>query len=84
MDGQVFKRSEYQVGLTAPPFHPWCRCCTCPYYADMEKLEERWARNPDGTAAKVPADKSFEEWRQRFVQGPEVKHTLIGNLPVNG
>ncbi|MFR0911792.1 MAG: minor capsid protein, partial [Evtepia gabavorous] len=29
MDGKVFKMSEYQVGLTAPPFHPWCRCCTC-------------------------------------------------------
>ena len=77
MDGRVFKRSEYQVGLTAPPFHPWCRCCTCPYYADMEKLGERWARNPDDTAAKVPADMSFEEWRQRFVQGPEAKHTLL-------
>lgn len=69
MDGQVFKMSEYQVGLTAPPFHPWCRCCTCPYYADMAGLGERWTRNPDGTTAKVPADMSFDEWRQKFVQG---------------
>ena len=69
MDGQVFKMSEYQVGLTAPPFHPWCRCCTCPYYADMAGLGERWTRNPDGTTAKVPADMSFDEWRQKFMQG---------------
>lgn len=69
MDGQVFKMSEYQVGLTAPPFHPWCRCCTCPYYADMAGLGERWTRNPDGTTAKVPADMGFDEWRQKFVQG---------------
>ena len=69
MDGQVFKMSEYQVGLTAPPFHPWCRCCTCPYYADMADLGERWTRNPDGTTAKVPADMGFDEWRQKFVQG---------------
>jgi SPP1 gp7 family putative phage head morphogenesis protein len=69
MDGQVFKMSEYQVGLTAPPFHPWCRCCTCPYYADMAGLGERWTRNPDGTTVKVPADMGFDEWRQKFVQG---------------
>mgnify|MGYP001751928620 CR=1 FL=1 len=69
MDGQVFKMSEYQVGLTAPPFHPWCRCCTCPYYADMAGLGERWTRNPDGTTTKVPADMGFDEWRQKFVQG---------------
>lgn len=69
LDGQVFKMSEYQVGLTAPPFHPWCRCCTCPYYADMAGLGERWTRNPDGTTSKVPADMSFDEWRQKFVQG---------------
>lgn len=69
LDGQVFKMSEYQVGLTAPPFHPWCRCCTCPYYADMAGLGERWTRNPDGTTAKVPSDMGFDEWRQKFVQG---------------
>ena len=70
LDGKVFKMSDYQVGLTAPPFHPWCRCCTCPYFEDMEKLGERWTRNPDGTTRKVPADMSFEDWRQQFVQGP--------------
>lgn len=67
MDGQVFKMSEYQVGLTAPPFHPWCRCCTAPYFEDMAKLGERWTRNPDGTVEKIPADMSFEEWREKFV-----------------
>ena len=68
MDSQVFKMSEYQVGLTAPPFHPWCRCCTAPYFEDMAALGARWTRNRDGTAAKVPADMSFDEWRDRFVQ----------------
>ena len=70
LDGKVFKMSDYQVGLTAPPFHPWCRCCTCPYYEDMKKLGERWTRNPDGTTHKVPANTSFDDWRQQFVQGP--------------
>lgn len=67
LDGKVFKMSEYQVGLTAPPFHPWCRCCTCPYFEDMEGVGERWTRNPDGTTHKVPADTKFEDWRAQFV-----------------
>ena len=73
MDGQVFKMPEYQVGLTAPPFHPWCRCCTCPYFEDM--TGERWARNPDGTTEMVPADMSFEEWKQKFIDGTKTELT---------
>ena len=34
----------------------------------MEKLGERWTRNPDGTTGKVPADMGFEEWKGRFVR----------------
>jgi len=80
MDGKVFKMSEYQVGLTVPPFHPWCRCCTAPYFEDMAGIGERWARSPDGTTAKVPPDMAFEEWKQKFVHpgqgaGGEVTHT---------
>ena len=67
MDGQVFKMSEYQAGLTAPPFHPWCRCCTAPYFEDMAGIGERWTRNQDGTTKKVPADMTFADWRQQFV-----------------
>lgn len=67
LDGQVFKMSDYQVGLTAPPFHPWCRCCICPYFEDMARLGERWTRKPDGSTEKVPADMSFEEWKGKFV-----------------
>ena len=68
MDGQVFKMSEYQVGVTAPPFHPWCRCCTCPYFEDMEGLGERWARDAvTGETFKVPGDMTYEEWKQKFV-----------------
>lgn len=80
LDGRVFKLSDYQVGLTAPPFHPWCRCCTCPYFEDMEKLGERWMRNPDGTTHKVPADMTFEDWRQQFVKGDAPKDVLAGYI----
>lgn len=68
MDGQVFKMSDYQVGVTAPPFHPWCRCCTCPYFEDQANIGERWTRNPDGSTTKIPPDTSFAEWKKQFVQ----------------
>lgn len=62
MDGQVFKMSDYQVGLTAPPFHPWCRCCTCPCFDDM--TGERWARDAvTGETFKVPGDMTYEQWK---------------------
>ena len=71
LDGKVFKMSDYQVGLTAPPFHPWCRCCTCPYFEDMEGLGERWTRNPDGSTAMIPSNISFAEWKKGFLQPAE-------------
>lgn len=78
LDGKVFKMSEYQVGLTAPPAHPWCRCCTAPYFEDMAGIGERWTRNPDGTTQKVPADMSFEEWKGQYVkQKQEIKAAMI-------
>ena len=89
LNGQVFKMSDYQVGLTAPPFHPWCRCCTCPYFEDMAKLGERWTRTPDGATEKVPADMTFEEWREKFVQESSLTQkmsdsTLNKNLSKSG
>lgn len=83
LDGKVFKLPDYQVGLTAPPFHPWCRCCTCPWFEDMKKLGERWYRAPDGTTGKVPADMSFDEWKAAFVDGRHkdgLTRTVAGDI----
>ena len=45
MDGKVFQMSEYEEGVTAPPFHVNCRSCTAPYFDDeFTKGEQRAAR----------------------------------------
>ena len=71
MDGKVFKMSEYQVGLTAPPFHPWCRCCTAPYEEDVIALLER--RNSAGGTEPIPGDMTYKQWKawqdERFGAG---------------
>ena len=66
MDGKVFPMSKYEVGSTAPPFHPWCRCCTAPYFEDMKGVGERFARDPEtGKTYTVPRDMTYKEWKAK-------------------
>ena len=64
MDGKVFKMSDYRPGSTAPPFHPRCRCCTAPYFDDMDGVGERYARDAKtGERYKLPKDTTYNEWK---------------------
>lgn len=67
LDGKVYPMSEYKVGVTAPPFHPWCRGTTAPYYEDMENLGDRFARDDEGKRYTVPKDMTYKEWFKRSV-----------------
>ena len=70
MDGQHFPMSDYEIGVTVPPFHPWCRGCTCPYFNDEFTADsERIARAADGTQYYVPGNTSYQEWKAAFVDG---------------
>lgn len=65
MDGKVFKMSDYHPGSTAPPFHPWCRCCTAPYFEDMDGVGERYARDATtGERFKLPKDTTYAQWKE--------------------
>ena len=67
LDGTVLTISQYEPGVTVPPFHPHCRGTTCPYYADMEGV--RTARSKDGTVYHVPDDMTYEDWKKSFLNG---------------
>ena len=69
MDGKVFKMSEWQVGVTAPPFHPWCRTTTVPHFDDEFDIGERAARDEDGNVYYVPANMTYKDWKKSFVDG---------------
>ncbi len=69
LDGKVYKMSEFEVGVTAPPFHPWCRGCTAPYFADMDG-GYRVARDEDGKVYEVPADMKYSEWAKKSIINP--------------
>ncbi len=67
MDRKVILLEDDRPGETTPPFHPWCRGCTCPYFEDLGG--ERAARGEDGKTYYVPADMTYSEWKKGFVEG---------------
>jgi len=68
LDGKVFPISEYAIGVTAPPFHPWCRTVTAPAFDDFNEGGERAARGEDGKTYHVSADMTYKEWKKEFVK----------------
>lgn len=63
MDGKVFDAKDYEVGITAPPFHVYCRSTTVPYFEDdlQKEIEDtRMSRNlVTGKSERVP-DMNYE------------------------
>lgn len=58
MNGKVFSMSEFQLGVTAPPFHPNCDTGTLvPVIEDLD--ESLNGEEIDGI--------EFDEWKDRFV-----------------
>ena len=90
MDGQVFDMKDFQTGVTAPPFHVWCRSVVAPYFDDeFDYVGERAARGEDGKTYYVPADTTYPEWKKAFVGGDvsgfdaikdEMKTDFVSNI----
>ena len=85
MDRKVVPMSEFQPGVTVPPFHPHCRGTTVPAI-DEKYTGERAARDQDGKVYYVPGNMSYSEWKKTFVdKGSKNKLTLatIGSIIKN-
>ena len=68
LDGKIFDRKDYQVGVTAPPFHPNCRTVTVPWFPDDVDTGERTARGKDGKVGYVPQNMTYKEWYNKYVE----------------
>lgn len=77
MDGKVFDLKDYQIGSTAPPFHPWCRSIIASYFED-DKDAIRIARGKNGETYSVPADMKYGEWYNTNILPNEAKSVIIG------
>ncbi len=77
LDGEIFPLSLYEVGVTAPPFHVFCRTTTAPNF-DKEDEElgitgelsesTRAARDKNGETYYVPSDITYKEWYNQYVR----------------
>jgi SPP1 gp7 family putative phage head morphogenesis protein len=65
MDGKTCRVSRFAAGITAPPFHPWCRCTTAPYFGD--EAGERIARDNESKTYYVPSDIKYNDWKKAFI-----------------
>lgn len=65
LDGKVFELAKKKPGTNYPPMHPFCRSTTIADFGDdeLEGLERR-AKDKDGNTVKVPADMTYEQWKQ--------------------
>ncbi len=78
MDGKVFPMKDYEPGVTAPPFHVCCRSCTVPYFRDnFGQIGMRAARGEDGKTYYVPADMTYPEWKESFVDGGDKAEPIL-------
>lgn len=71
LDGKVFPMKDYQPGVTAPPFHVYCRSTTAPYFdEDFGDIGERAARDEEtGKTYYIPDDMNYQQWKGTFVDG---------------
>lgn len=69
LDGKIYPVSEAVTGKNKPPFHPFCRCTDVPYYPDMPaEGRTRTARDENGKNIEIPADTSYEEWKEKYLK----------------
>ncbi len=86
LDGKVFDMKNFEPGVTAPPFHPWCRSTSIPYFED--NYGERAAKGADGKTYYVPSNMKYNDWKKTFVDGgdksglKEVKENDIIDEPL--
>lgn len=66
MDGKVFKTSEIEIGVNAPPLHCRCRSVMVPYIENKEGT--RAARDKYGNHILVDANMKYQDWYDKFIK----------------
>lgn len=68
-DGHIYPVDDYSPGTNAPPLHPRCRSTIVgSLKGDSKPKGERAARNTDEKYIRVPADMTYAEWYNKYIQ----------------
>lgn len=74
LDGEIFDKKDAKIGVTAPPFHCYCRTTTIPYIGGVTDAEgtTRTARDSKtGKGVAVKGDLTYEQWEDTYVTNPK-------------
>ena len=63
MDSRHFPMEQFEISVTAPPFHPNCRGCIAPYFDDEFQPQKRAARDPETGKTVQVGNMTYEEWK---------------------
>lgn len=82
-DGKVYDMKDYQPGITAPPFHNYCRSTTVPHFDDDFDLKgERAARDEDGKTYYVSDKMKYDDWYKKYVQNQSNLQNEVKNAKI--
>jgi SPP1 gp7 family putative phage head morphogenesis protein len=83
-DGKVYKMSDYQPGVTAPPFHNYCRSTTVPHFDDDYGIKDtRAAKDEDGNTYYVEDDIKYNDWYNKYVANNETLKNDSKDVKIN-
>lgn len=83
LDGKVFELAKAKPGTNYPPMHPFCRSTTIADFGDEELTGlERRAKDKDGNTIRVPANMTYEQWREQYA--PKLGQKLLDKSVENG
>lgn len=74
LDGEIFDKKDAKIGVTAPPFHCYCRTTTIPYIEGVTNAEgtTRTARDTKtGKSVAVKGDLTYEQWEDTYITNPK-------------
>ena len=60
---------DFEPGITAPPFHVYCRSTTVPHFDEnFGQIGQRAARDAEtGKAYYIPDNMTYKEWKEKYV-----------------
>lgn len=84
-DGKVYNMKDYQPGVTAPPFHNYCRSTTVPYFEDDYGVPgERAARDKNGKTYYVSDKLKYNDWYNQYVKEKATQQLELKNNKKSG
>lgn len=84
-DNKVYDTDKAVPGVNYPPLHPWCRSTTIAHDDDIDysKLERRARNSVTGKTELVPADMSYDDWYDKYVEKPRERELSGGEYGAN-